>query len=114
MSKFIRKPLKIEQLVVIEFKILEEYDLYVEKNTDFFDLQTIVYLDEVVDIDDETDEEIYPEFSIKKDLEWYFSGQVPNYIIDNTKFQLKNPSVQDYIRNLNNYSSHDCFYTFNE
>ncbi|MCT4597231.1 MAG: hypothetical protein N4A50_05060 [Vallitalea sp.] len=114
MSRFIRKPLKIEQLVVIECKTLESYDLYVKKNTDFFDEQTIIYLDEAVDVDDDTDEEIYPDFAIKSDLEWYFSGQVIYDIIDNTKYQLKNPSVQDYIKNLNNYSEHDCFYTFNE
>ncbi|MCT4621855.1 MAG: hypothetical protein N4A62_21005 [Marinisporobacter sp.] len=114
MSKFIREPLKIEELVAIDHKILEAYDLYVKKNTDFLDLQTIVYLDEAVAVDDETDEEIYPEFVIMNDLEWYFSGQVIIDIIDNTKYQLKNPSVQDYITNLNNYSEHDCFYTFNE
>lgn len=104
----------MEELVAIDYKILEAYDLYVKENTDFFELKTIVYLDEVVDVDDDTDEEIYPEFAIKSDLKWYFSGQVFNDIIDNIKYQLKNPSVQDYIKNLNNYSEHDCFYTFNE
>jgi hypothetical protein len=113
MSKFIRKPLKIEELVTIEYKILEVFDLYVKKEHRLFNAESIVYLDEVVAINDETDEEIYPEFVVKNDLEWYLSGQVVIDILDNTKYQLKKISIQDYIKNLNNYSEHDCYYTFN-
>lgn len=108
----IRVPITIEKLIQLNQELLDSYALYVENNVEEFDENTIVYLDESIDVNEDTDEEIYPEYAASFNLQWYFSGQVIWDIIENTRLQLKNPTIEDYISNFNYYNIHDCFYDF--
>ena len=111
-SSILRVPLKMENLFQIRQDILDEYDLYVLPDMNQADRDTIVYLDDHVNVDDETLKEIYPAFSIKHDLEWFFSGAVVADIIANTRHQLQNPTVDDFITNFNHYNKYDGFFMF--
>jgi hypothetical protein len=116
-EKYIRVPMKLEELFEIPRDVLDDHQLYVAHETGkmkFYVKDTIVYLDEPVAIDDETDEEIYPAFVLKNNLEMDLSGQLVNDVIDNTKHQLNNPTIDDFIVNLNYYNHFDCFFTFKE
>jgi len=108
----IRVPLTIQQLILFEEDRIANYDLYVEKNTNGFNENMLVYLDDLIDVDDKTDEKIYPKFAINLGLEWYFSGKTVRDIIFNTNYQLKSAAIRYYIKNFNYYNEHDCFYTF--
>jgi elongation factor Ts len=114
-ARYVRVPIKIEELFIVPESILEEHQLYVtrevgEKN--FMDKGVIVYLDDIVGVDDETDKEIYPTFALNNNLEMNLLGKLVNDIIYNTKHQLKNPTANDFIKNFNNYMKHDCFLDF--
>ncbi|MBU5482920.1 hypothetical protein KQI86_01195 [Clostridium sp. MSJ-11] len=111
-ERCMRTAIKIEELLMVNKDLLDMHALYVEKDVEKFDENTIVYLDNHLGVDEEADTEIYPVFAHKYDLQWFFSGQVVSDIITNTQFQLKNPTVADYIINLNYYNEHDCFYKF--
>jgi hypothetical protein len=114
--QYVRVPIRIEELFDIPEDILENHQLYFTHETyemDFLSKGTIVYLDDIVDVDDETDNEIYPAFALKNDLEMSLLGQLLNDIIGNTKHQLQNPTADDFIKNLNYYNNHDCFFDFN-
>ena len=111
-SNVLRVPLKMENLFQIPQDILDGYDLYAMPDMSQADKNTIMYLDDHVSVDDETDEEIYPKFSVEHNLIWFFSGPVVADIIMNTKHQLQNPTVDDFIVNFNYYNKNDCFFTF--
>ncbi|MEO3944834.1 hypothetical protein [Gorillibacterium sp. CAU 1737] len=109
----IRKPITIHQLIGIAQDDLDEFNLYRKEDSPIDETSTL-YLDDPIDVDDETDEEIYPEFAKEHGLSIYFSGQVASDLIANTRHQVKNPSLQDYIDNFNYYDKHDCFFTFSQ
>ncbi len=111
-ERYVRTPISLEQLFILDTDLLEEYDLYVKEDMIEFDENTIVYLDDPLDVDDDTEDEIYPSFAQELDLQWFFSGQVINDIIVNTQHQLVNPAVKDYIINFIYYNKNDCFLTF--
>jgi len=111
-EKYVRTPISLEQLFKIDTNLLEEYDLYVKEDMVEIDENTIVYLDNPLDVNDDTEDEIYPSFAQEYDLHWFFSGQVINDIIVNTQHQLSNPTVKDYIKNFIYYNENDCFLTF--
>jgi hypothetical protein len=111
-EKYVRMPISLEQLFKIDTDLLEEYDLYVKEDMVEIDENTIVYLDNPLDVNDDTEDEIYPGFAQEYDLKWFFSGQVINDIIVNTQHQLSNPTVKDYIKNFIYYNENDCFLTF--
>ncbi len=111
-EKCVRTSISLEQLFKLDTDLLEEYDLYVKEDMVEFDKNTIVYLDDPLDVDDDTEDEIYPSFAEELDLQWLLSGQVINDIIVNTQHQLPNPTVKDYIINLIYYNENDCFFTF--
>lgn len=109
----IRQPISLETLFALPQKMLDEHSLYVSAETDSFDLNTIVYLDESPELDEEAESiEIYPEYIQDNNLEWYFFGQTVWDIIFNTKLQIEFPQLSDFIKNLNHYDEHDCFYDF--
>jgi hypothetical protein len=111
-EKYVRTPISLEQLFKLDNDMLDEHDLYAKKDIVKFDINTLVYLDDLIDVDDDTDDEIYPSFALDLNLQWLFSGQVISDIIVNTQHQLTNPTVNDYIKNFIYYHQHDCFITF--
>lgn len=116
-EKYVRRPISLEQLFLfvqhneLEMEKLDEYDMYIQEDSEKFDANTVVYLDNSLEVDDDTEEEVYPDFAQKLDLKWFFSGQVIRDIIVNTQHQLTNPAVEDYIKNIVYYNENDCFMT---
>ena len=112
-DKYLRTPIKMEQLAQITPSELDMFTLYIDVNVKIIDKDTELYIDDPIEVDD-NDNEIYPTFAKKNNLLYYFNGDIASDIIANAKHQLapKTPSVDDYIRNFNYYSKHDCFFSF--
>lgn len=108
---YLREPITISQLIQLTESQLDPLNLY-RKEEGWIDEASILYLDDPVEVDDETDEEIYPDFAEEQGLTIYFFGQVAADIIANTRHQIQQPSVQDYVKNFNYYDEHDSFFTF--
>jgi hypothetical protein len=72
-EKYVRTPISLEQLFRLDTDLLEAYDLYVKVDMVKYDKNTIVYLDDPLDVDDDTEDEIYPSFAQEIDLQWFFS-----------------------------------------
>ena len=113
-SKHLRTPIKIERLIQFAENELDMHVLYTNPNVEIVDMYTEFYLDDPIEVDD-NDSEIYPPFAKANKLLYYFNGDIASDIIANTRHQLdpKVPSVDDYIKNFNYYSKHDCFIDFN-
>jgi len=90
-----------------------EYALYIAPDVETINADTMLYLDDYVEVDDDLNE-IYPPFAIENKLWIYFHGDIASSIIGNTRYQLfpKIPSIDDYIVNFNYYSEHDAYYNF--
>ena len=112
-QNFLRVPVKIKQLVRFSEHELNMYALYVTSDFKTVNKDTLFYLDDHVEVDD-NDNELYPQFATENNLEIYFHGDIASGIIGNTRHQLdpKSPSVNDYIKNFNHYDKHDCFLDF--
>ncbi|BCJ93782.1 hypothetical protein acsn021_13510 [Anaerocolumna cellulosilytica] len=57
-EKYVKTPISLEQLFKLDTDLLEEYDLYVKVDIVKYDENTIVYLDDPLDVDDDTEDEI--------------------------------------------------------
>ena len=112
-EEHLRTPIKMKQLIQFPKDKLEQYAVYTNSKIDTINADTIFYVDDTVEVDDE-DNEIYPLFAQENNLLIYFLGFQMADIISNTKHQLdyKKPSVDDYIKNFNNYSEYDCYFSF--
>ncbi len=65
-------------------------------------------MEEPPDITDE-DEEIFPEFVMKKGLSFLYSGENFETVIDLAFYQKQKPSVGELINALNYYRIYDAF-----
>jgi len=113
MYRYVRTPVKMKQLVKFSEEELMEYALYVAPDVETINADTMLYLDDYVEVDDDLNE-IYPPFATENKLWIYFHGDIASSIIWNTRYQLfpKIPSIDDYIVNFNYYSEHDAYYNF--
>jgi len=71
-ERCMRTAIRIEELLMVNKDLLDLHALYVEKDVEKFDENTIVYLDNHLGVDEETDAEIYPVFAHKNDLQCFF------------------------------------------
>ena len=71
MERYLRKPLRIEQLFEVPAKALCNYDLYVPQEVTIVDESTRIYLDDCVDEND-----VYPPFAQKQGLKWLLFGNM--------------------------------------
>jgi hypothetical protein len=112
-ENFLRIPVKMEQLIQLTENGLDMYVLYTTPDVGNINEDTVFYLDNHIEVDDD-DNEIYPPFAKQNGLLFYFNGDTATDIIFNTKYQLgeKTPNIDDYIRNFNYYNEHDCFIDF--
>lgn len=102
-EKYLRVPMKIERLIQLPQKELRNFDLYVGQDVDFFDDSTIIYLDDYIEEDD-TGEEIYPQFSLERNLRWiYFGLDIVDIIIVTKEGLLQHPDINASLENFNYY-----------
>lgn len=117
--QYFYKPLTVSKVIKIakEFNITDENpyqnfpNLYSEWDTKL-ELNSICYLDEYAEIDDDTDDEIYPKFIQENNLwllcyGWYFIEQL-DYVAE----QKENFSDQDFLNALNHYLDKDTYLEF--
>jgi len=112
-NKYLRTPIKIEQLIQITPSELDEFTLYADKVIETVDENTVFYLDEPIEVD-ENDNELYPSFINENNLRYFFNGDIVSDIISNAQHQLepKTPTIDDYVKNFDYYHKHDCFFNF--
>lgn len=112
-DNYLRTPITIEQLVKFSQNELDMYAVYTKQDVKVLDEKTFLFLDEPIEVDD-NDEEIYPLFARDNELVYYFFGDIVFDIISNTRYQLENPTIENYLANFNYYNKHDCFCTFSK
>lgn len=110
-ENYIHIPIMIQVLLEMEESMLDELTLYRPSDSDELTEESIIYLDdEQINVDEETYEEIYPQFVLENNLDFYFYGQTASDIIKNTRMQLQKPTIKDFLFNFNYYDSNDCFF----
>lgn len=72
---------------------------------------TICYLDDYPDVDD-NDQEIYTDFVTKNKLVMFYSGEQFEDVINNTLYQKSNATIEEFIFALNYYRDNDNFADF--
>jgi len=112
---YVRTPIQMRHLIRFTEEELDQYTLYIAPDIETINADTIFYLDDYVDVDDDLNE-IYPPFAKANKLWTYFHGDIAADIISNTRYQLSPqiPSIDEYIANFNYYSEYDAFITFND
>ena len=78
---------------------------------DFVDVasgNTICYLDDYPDIDDD-DNEIYTDFVTERKLVMFYSGEQFEDVIGNMLSQKMDSAIEDFISGINYYREHDDF-----
>lgn len=79
--------------------------------TDFVDVasgDTICYLDDYPDIDD-NDKEIYTDFVTERKLVMFYSGEQFEDVIGHMLSQKRDASIEDFLSGMNYYREHDDF-----
>lgn len=115
------EPYKLSELVselanMITAKGLDEnldyentdFCLYTKGYKDFASADTICYLENYPDVNDE-DEEIFPDFVVKENLKLFYSGEDFEDVVHNILFQRDQPTMEEFINGLNYYREHDSF-----
>ena len=72
---------------------------------------TICYLDDYPDIDD-NDQEIYTDFIIENNFVLFYSGEQFEDVISNMLSQKLDASVEEFISAINYYREHDAFMNY--
>lgn len=83
------------------------YDIYVAKDEKLNE-NTTLYVGEPVEIDDD-DNEVYPQEVVENNLEFYYSCQNFQDVIDLAYTQKSNVSIDEIIQCLNCYTENDTF-----
>lgn len=83
------------------------YDIYT-KNGDDFSEKEIVFVDSTIQVDD-NDKEVYPPEVIKNSLQYAYSGDQFQDVIDLAIRQKPTATTLEIINALNYYSEHDDF-----
>lgn len=72
---------------------------------------TICYLDDYPDVDD-NDQEIYTDFIVENNLVMFYSGEQFEDVISNMLSQKMDASIEEFISAINYYREHDDFITY--
>jgi hypothetical protein len=112
----LRKPYQLQQVIDVISKDIHKngftntnFCLY--SNDDILKPELICFLESSPTISDD-DEEIYPDFIIKKSLDLLYYGQQFEDVLMNVLVQKNNAAIDDYILALDYYSKHDSFEDF--
>lgn len=101
--------------IIDELKtVLEDHDIYVQKECNHITDKTIFYIDRPVTVTQNGEDVVYPEFARINNLDWFMSGEIIVDIICNTLHQLDAPSYNDFINNIEYYNNNDCFFSFTD
>ena len=84
-----------------------KYSIYISENNKLKE-NTLIYVGKPVEIDD-NDNEIYPNVVLKNNLEFYYSCETLQDVIDLAFSQKSEASIEEIIKCLNFYSDNDTF-----
>jgi len=120
----LRVPYKLIKIITIVAKNIMEngvnkqlnyedmnFCLYTKEYEKLASTDTVCYLDDYPDVDDE-DREIYSSFVVEEKLEFFFSGENLEAVIGNALYQKDKASIAEFIAALNYYIGHDAFIQF--
>lgn len=85
-----------------------DFCIYTEGYIEYASVDSVCYLDDYPDINDEGEEE-YPDFVIRQELELFYSGEQFEDVIGNILHQKSNASINEFIAGLNHYREYDDF-----
>lgn len=85
-----------------------DFCIYKEAFEDVASSDTICYLDEYPDIDDD-DQEVYTDFVTERKLVMFFSGEQFEDVIGHMLSQKVDASIEEFIAGINHYREHDDF-----
>ena len=85
-----------------------DFCIYTTELVDDATCDTICYLDEYPDIDDD-DQEVYTDFVTERKLVMFFSGEQFEDVIGHMLSQKTDASIEDFIAGINHYREHDDF-----
>ena len=85
-----------------------DFCLYSREHKKVVTAELVFYVDDFPDITYD-DEEVYPDFVVNEGLEFYCSGELLEGIIQNVLHQKSQPSMKDFITQLNYYMKNDAF-----
>lgn len=90
--------------------LLDDIDfcIYTMDYVDVASGDTICYLDDYPDIDDD-DKEIYTDFVTERKLVLFYSGEQFEDVIGNMLSQKMDSAIEDFISGINYYREHDDF-----
>ncbi len=75
-------------------------------------LDSICYINDYADIDDDTDEEIYPLFVIENNLEIVSRDEMLQDVVSSALYQKRDASNDDLLKAFNFYRKKDSFIEF--
>ena len=105
----LRKVIEEIALIVKEGEFSDwNYDLYSDSEPEILDAELQCYLEEGPSISDD-DEEQYPDFVTRNNLNWIYSGQQLEDVIMNAYSQNPKATTLQIIEGLNYYSKFDTF-----
>jgi len=91
----------------VKYNYENGYDVYITKDEDLNE-NTILYVGKPVEIDDD-DNEIYPIEILENNLEFEYSDENFQDVIDLAYSQKPNASIKEFIKCLNYYAERDTF-----
>lgn len=108
------KPYSLEQLItkiVKESYTKDNFCLYTKEYEATATPELTCYLDRYPEVSDD-DEEIYPDYVEKNELELFFYGDQFLDVLKSALNQKPNATIDELISGLNYYLSNDAFITF--
>ncbi len=75
-------------------------------------LNSICYIDDYPDINDETNEEIYPIYTVENNLEFIYSDELLQDVIVSALHCKIEATNEDLLKAVDYYCRHDCFIEF--
>ena len=114
----LRKPYQLWQIIDVFSKEIKEkgftntdFNLYVKQDEDIAKPNLTCYMELGITVTDD-DEEIYPDFVVKENLELFYDGAQFEDVLMNTLHQKKTATIDDFVSGLNYYMEHDSFKDF--
>lgn len=89
----------------------ESYCIYCKGGIETPTLNTVCYLDDYPEIDDD-DEETYSQFVVSNNLELLFREELIQDVILNVNHQVQGPTNEQIMQAINYYNENDTFMDF--
>jgi len=107
-GNFRSKGISHDSYEMYSFVLEEGFDLYRKPSNEPLEKDMVCCVDDEVTGND-GNEDVYPEFVIKNNLEFCCSGEIFVDVILSVCSQVENPSIENFIDAINFYNEHDNY-----